>query len=238
MGWLGWRLCEFADARRMSEESLALHRALGDTRGIALALSNLGLISLFDGNVADAVAPLEESLVLRRQLGDARNVGFTLTVLGWATLRSGEAERAREILAEARALFVAFGERQLLAFHTCITAERVMASGDGAEAQQLLATSAIPVFREIGDRWGLGFALGLLTDAAAGLHRLDDADTALAESRAVCVAIGDRYGEMLADVRALSLIRTRRGDEGTQTVLIDRIRAAAAAMQIPVPRFS
>ena len=130
------------------------------------------------------------------------------------------------------------GERQLLAFHTCITAECAMASGNSAEAQQLLATSAIPVFREIGDRWGVGFALGLLTDAAKALNLLDDADTALAESRAVCVAIGDRYGEMLADVRALSLKRKRRGDEGAQTRLIDRIRAAAAAMQIPVPRLS
>ena len=238
MGWLGWRLCEFADARRMSEESLALHRALGDTRGISLALSNLGWISLFDGNVTAAVASLEQSLALRRQLGDVRNVGFTLTVLGWATLRSGEAERALEILVEARALFIAFGERQLLAFQTCITAECALASGNSAEAQQLLATSAIPVFREIGDRWGLGFALGLLTDAATAVHQLDDADTALAESRAVCVAIGDRYGEMLADVRALSLLRKRRGDEGARTLLIDRIQAAAAAMQIPVPRLS
>ncbi len=235
MGWLGWRLGAFADARRMSEESLALHREQGDARGIALALSNLGWISLFDGNVAAAVAPLEESLALRRPLGDARNVGFTLTLLGWATLRSGEAERAREILAEARALFDALGERQLLAFHTCITAECAMASGSRTEAQQLLATSAIPVFREIGDRWGVGFALGLLTDAATALNRLDDADTALAESRAVCVAIGDRYGEMLADVRALSLVRKRRGDEGAQTVLIERIRATAAAMRVSVP---
>ena len=235
LGWIGWRLSEFGEAQRMSEESLALHRAQGDARGIALALSNLGWIFICNGHVAAAIASLRESLALRRQLEDSRNVAFTLTVLAWATLRSGEPAGASAMLTEARALFNALGERQLLAFHTCVVADVAIASGHVADARHALVTDAIPQFREIGDRWGLAYALGLLTDAESAADHLDAAETALTEGRAICVATGDRFGALLADVRALALHRKRQGDADTEALLVNQIQIAAAALGVSVP---
>src|SRR6266571_8396872 len=39
MGWLAWRQCRYADARRLSVEGFALHQALADERGAAQALN-------------------------------------------------------------------------------------------------------------------------------------------------------------------------------------------------------
>ncbi len=235
MGWLGWRLGEFAEARRTSEESLALHRRLGDSRGIALALSNLGWIDLSQGNASAAVVSLEESLARRRQLHDARNVAFTLTVLGWARLRNREPALAGVILSEACTMFNELGERQLLAFNVCIRAEREFVLGNGAAAHHLLSSDAIPQFRKIGDRWGLAFALGILTDVLAALGRHDEAHAALAECRTICEAIGDRLGMMHADTRKARRLRLQGDELDVHQQLASRIQAEALAMGVPDP---
>ena len=235
MGWLEWRRCEFADARRMSEESLVLHRSMGDHRGIAIALSNLGWLALFDGNESTATVAIDESLALRRQLRDTRNVAFTLTLLAWATLRNGDIARAAAALSEARALFDEIGERQLLAFNMCISAELEFVRDNAVEAHRMLTTAVLPLFREIGDRWGLGFALGVLTDVTTRLGSTQEARAALDECRATCTAIGDRFGEMMADARELTLLRRRTDADRELAPLIERIRAQAVALGVPVP---
>ncbi|MFY9586300.1 MAG: adenylate/guanylate cyclase domain-containing protein [Actinomycetota bacterium] len=93
--------------RRYCEGALALHRRLGNDRGIAGALWGLGYISVEEGDPAGGLKLLEESVGLFRKLGDENFVLHVIRTLAWAHHKLGDFDRARalheENLEKARA---------------------------------------------------------------------------------------------------------------------------------------
>jgi len=82
-GWMAWERVDFERSTALSEEALRLSRELGDQRGAAAALYNLGMIAIYDRMRAEeALALFEESLMLRRELGDMVGAGRTLQKMG------------------------------------------------------------------------------------------------------------------------------------------------------------
>src|SRR5262249_43540658 len=69
-GVLAYRQGDYAAARSLYEESLAIRRELDDWRGIAASLNNLGVLAHEEGDYAAARPLYEESLALRRKLDD------------------------------------------------------------------------------------------------------------------------------------------------------------------------
>src|SRR5205814_6788569 len=61
---------DYAAALSLLNESLSLQRDLGDKKGIANSLNNLGVMASEQGDYAAARSFLEEGLLLRRELGD------------------------------------------------------------------------------------------------------------------------------------------------------------------------
>ena len=234
MGWLGWRLCRFSEARRLSAESLAMHRELANEPGVAQALNNLGWVALFQGDTAAAVAHLEQSLAIRRALADQRNVAFTQTTLAWALARSGESARARALFAEARTGFEAIGERQLLAFNVCLSAAIDVVEGNPERALQELETMSVPIFREIGDRWGICVSLGTLGDALLATGRSDDARRAHDESLAIATAIGDPIW-IASGLARRACAAEDAGDHHAAITLAERADAMLADVGAPMP---
>ena len=81
-GVLALRQGDLSAARALYEESLAIHRKLGDRRDIGRLLGNLGLVSLGQGNLAASRTLIEESLATMRELGDRVGIANALTSLG------------------------------------------------------------------------------------------------------------------------------------------------------------
>jgi tetratricopeptide (TPR) repeat protein len=70
LGRVAYRQGEYAAARALHEESLALGRQHGDRQGIALSLNNLGMVARKEGDHEAASSFYRESLALRREVGD------------------------------------------------------------------------------------------------------------------------------------------------------------------------
>ena len=234
MGWIAWRLCRFADAQALSEQSLGQHRLSGDERGMAQALNNLGWVALFQGKPAEAEALLRQCLDMRRALGDRRNVAFTLTTLAWAISRRGDGSRARSFLSEARRIFDELGERQLLAFNLRVDAELDLLEGDAVSAVSTLESFSVPVFREIGDRWGLSIALSVLGDALLAAGHPEEALRAHDENLAIACAIGDRLS-MAAGYARRVITAVDRSELDLAASLADTVDALLAEMRAPLP---
>ena len=97
-------------------ESLALRRELGDIRGIASTLANLGDLARDAGDLDKAEAHYAESLALRRDLGDTRGVATVLALLGETARRRGLRERAWALYQEGLEVATHLGaERQIAA---------------------------------------------------------------------------------------------------------------------------
>ena len=89
---------DLAEAASLHEESLDLFRALEDTGGIALVLSNLGGVAERRGEYATAASFYRESLDLYRELGEKRRIALL-------TGRLGGISRVRADYARAAALY-------------------------------------------------------------------------------------------------------------------------------------
>ena len=98
-------------------------------------------------------------------------------------------------------------------------------SGDYSRAEQPLS-EARELFRRAGDRWGLVSALWRTADLAIARGRLDDADAALQEARAV-VGETERQGWIAVTVATLAEVAQLRGDAGRAA---DAVRAGSRAL--------
>ena len=81
---------DYAAARALFQESLAICRELGDPPGAAMALNNLGGQAQHARDYPAARALYEESLALSRAIGDQWSAAAALTNLGRVALVAGE----------------------------------------------------------------------------------------------------------------------------------------------------
>jgi len=102
---------DFAASKALYEESLAIKRELGDRRGIANALNNLGMVAVEQGNYAAGRSLYEESLAIKRELGDRRGTANTLNNLGMAALEMGDLAPALALNQESLAIRCELSDR-------------------------------------------------------------------------------------------------------------------------------
>jgi predicted ATPase/DNA-binding SARP family transcriptional activator len=128
------------------EESVALYRALGDTRGLIQALTGLSEVQrvlphyLVAGRAARLVQ--DEAVALARNLGDPRLLSMALTELA-AAISAFERERetARRLLEESLALARQTGDRGLMAPSLESLGRICLVQGDWTRARELLEES-------------------------------------------------------------------------------------------------
>ncbi|MEZ3182136.1 winged helix-turn-helix domain-containing protein [Streptomyces pimonensis] len=88
------------DARRDADEALEIHRRLGDTWGIAEALSARGEARERAGAYGDAAADYEAAIEYADRLGARAHTALLTTRLGSALLETDETERGERLLRE------------------------------------------------------------------------------------------------------------------------------------------
>ncbi len=149
---------DYAVGRSFCEESLAIWRELGDRQGIAVALSNLGLLASDHGDHASARALCEESLTIRRELGDKQGVAISLNNLGVVAYRQGDYVAACTLFHEGLAIFRELKNRQHVAM--ALTNLGLVTSGqsDYALARSFYA-EGLAIRRELGDKRGIAYSL-------------------------------------------------------------------------------
>jgi tetratricopeptide (TPR) repeat protein len=107
---------DFARARSVFEESLALQRELGNKQGIANAFLNLGTVAGAQGNTASARGLFEAGLALQREIGDKPGIVVALVNLGLLAFQVQDYAAADACLAECLRLCLALGDKQITAY--------------------------------------------------------------------------------------------------------------------------
>lgn len=160
--WVGGK--ERALSVALAEESLAIHRELGDKAGIAWSLSYLGqFVSQEQSALSRSLD--EESLALFREVGDRNGIAVVLLRLGNNLTSQGEVTQARSLVEESLSVRRAMGGKLGIASALQGLGAVAFQQGDLALAQTLLE-EALGLWRELGDQWGVGGALNLLGELA------------------------------------------------------------------------
>jgi predicted ATPase/DNA-binding SARP family transcriptional activator len=116
-------------AEAMTEESLALYRAIGDAWGTAVALEALSQQRSNLGRHEEAIRLQEESLAIRQRLQDAQEIARAHTILGLTLLHCGQLERSETCLRKSLAIYRTIENRALLAVPLAVLGINLLFAG-------------------------------------------------------------------------------------------------------------
>jgi predicted ATPase/class 3 adenylate cyclase/transcriptional regulator with XRE-family HTH domain len=150
-GSLAQNQSDYASARAMYEESLAIFRELGDKKGIAQSLDGLGIIAYDQGDHVSGRSQMEESLAIRRELGDKKGIAQSLNNLGNAAQYQGDYASARSLQEESLAIERELGNKRGIAYSLNNLGSVAYLQGDYATARSLLEES-LAINGELGDK--------------------------------------------------------------------------------------
>ena len=169
-GRLRARWSEYAMACELDAQALAVWRELGDQRGMAEALNNIGVGMRYLGDRERSQATVEESLALFRGLSDKRGIAHALNNL--AELARGDADlaRARALFEESVPLFEAIEDGRGLSYALDNLGGILTSQGDYTRAETLYGRS-LQLAEELGDKHAIATALRSLGGVAH--HRRD-----------------------------------------------------------------
>jgi tetratricopeptide (TPR) repeat protein len=158
---------ELDRAMELLEESLALSREAGSTRGAAHSLWALGVTCMLGGELDRATELLEEALTLWRASGDPAIIAGILTHLGQTLLLQGDLERATAVSEEAASML---RERKNRNHYLAEALENLgwaaLLQGNPEQANALFA-EGLGLRRELGDKLTAPNTLEALASAAA-----------------------------------------------------------------------
>jgi predicted ATPase/class 3 adenylate cyclase len=180
---------EHERATALIEESLAVHREAGDSRGIAWSLGSLANAAADRGDHERANELYEEGLALSRELGAARPLGDFLISLGYEYLLEGDYERATALNEEAVALYRKRGHRGGLqaALDNLGWAALVMGDYDRAQA---LHEESLTLSRELGDKYTASESLEGLACSTVAKEEVERAGRLFGAAEALREAVG------------------------------------------------
>jgi len=204
---------DYASAKALLEESLAIARELEDNRGVAVSLNALAVNARDRGDLAAARSLFEEGLLVWRELGNARDVARLLSNLANVVKLQGDCAHARSLYEECRAIFRELGDRTGVAWSLNHQGDVARDLGDTAAARSFYEES-LATFRELGDRWGIAGALADLGNLALEQRDYHAAHSQYRESLKIFQRLEHRRGvarllECLACLAAAQLLPDR-----------------------------
>ncbi len=92
---------EGEDAIALYEQSVAIIEQIGDVRGKAATLYQLGILKANSGEIQQAITLFKQSLGITQQIGNVQDQAITLWCLGGMAERQGDYNQALDYLQPA-----------------------------------------------------------------------------------------------------------------------------------------
>jgi tetratricopeptide (TPR) repeat protein len=198
------------EAASLGQAALAAARTIGDQRGQAWALNQLGVVQWLTGDYPAAIASLTRALELFGDLGDQRGQAWALNQLGVVQRVTGDYPAATASLTRALELSRDLDDQrgQTWALHDLgVVQER---TGDYPAATASL-TRALESFGDLGDRRGQAWALNQLGVVQWLTGDYPAATASLTRALELFGDLGDQRGQTWA-LNHLGVVQRVTGD--------------------------
>ncbi len=211
----------------MHQIALASARELGDRRGEAWMLNNLGMV-LAQRRAAGALEYFEQAVAICQQVGDRRGQARAANNLAFGYGFPGRHQEAAAALRDVLALQREVGNRYGEGIALCNLGEAYLELG---QLQDALARSqeALAVVRELGSDRIEGYALYNIGRAELALGRAGPAADLLEQAAAIHRAVGDRFAEA-HDLRCIGHAQVRAGDPAVARTAWERAGGIFASL--------
>lgn len=193
-------------ARQGFQQAMDLRARLGDRRGVSVAINNMALLELDDGNLRRAQELFEEALVIKREFGEQRSIAIGLANLADVLIKTGQWDAADRALREGAGM--AAGNPQLIGTIRCNQGALAALRRDWAQAAEHFRVA--------------------IAELQAGGHPHDVIEAMIGLGR-VCEETGD-HDEAVRQLRAAHALAT---DIGNAQRLAEADTALAEVMGAP-----
>jgi ATP/maltotriose-dependent transcriptional regulator MalT len=160
-GMLAWRQADYAEARSLHEECLALYREAKDRAGIAEALNNLGMVAWRLADYDAAQQMCRESQALFKEEGDRH--GFAKSLSNLAIIAFDRGDAASAFLLYQEALDIIRQRQDKISIAHLSNNIGIAAFGQGnIELARSMHEESLATYRELGDLPGIATVLSSL----------------------------------------------------------------------------
>ena len=232
LGILAYRQSDYAKARPLYEESLAIRRTMDDRPGVASTLVNLAVMAMEQGEHVSARALCEEGLAIYREVGNRWATAICLQNLGTVHFELEEYDAGRKMFEESLEIGRELGDPASVAYSLnklgCVAASQQ----DYGAACGLHAES-LAIRRELGDHMLIAVSLH---DLARSTHESGDLAAAramLVESLQLRQGQGERGGivDSLLALAYLALDDANTSSDTAAQARTPRLFGAAEALR-------
>ena len=196
-GRLAYAQANYTSATALAQQGLELYRELGDKRGMAALLNNLGLFAIDQGELERAKGIYAESLSLYREMEDEWGIAAALNNLGIALRLQGNYQQAQACFEETLAIRQKLGDEHSIALSFLNLGNIARHQGDSTQAQTYYEKS-LALFQQVGDKAGIASSVNSMGVVARLRGDLTQAITWHEESLTLRQEIGDRLGMSLS----------------------------------------
>jgi predicted ATPase/class 3 adenylate cyclase/DNA-binding CsgD family transcriptional regulator len=218
-GSLAASLGHFERGTVLCQESLALFRGIGDTKGMGDAIFHLAHVAFARWDLAAARKLFEESLVLLRQTGDQTRAAWVLNALALVVLYQGEYATVYPLAEQAGEIFREVGDTIGVAMALMTVARVVFWQGDLARAQTL-AEEGLARASETGITSAYAIALAMGGEISLAQGETTPARLLIEQSHTLCQEVGNQ--EMIAGTLSLlGKVLAAQGDHRASRALYE-----------------
>ena len=233
--WRSWQMRgHLQEGRQRTERILALPRAASHRDAYLAAVEAAGGLTYWMGDMAATEGYYTKRLELARATGDPMKVANALYDLSFVyILPDREVGRGKAMLEEALAAFRAAGDRAGAAKVLWALSTTYFSQSDWPRAVGSL-DEVVQTFRDLDNRFGLGWALHSLGVGQIRLGMMDAARETLAEGLRLFRGAGDLSGLVLLFFDFAEFAAAQRRDDralrlmGIAQAIMDRTSAALA----------
>jgi predicted ATPase len=226
---------DFVEGAAVLERSVALYREVGNTRGVAAALAELGRAELWQGHYLRATKVLDESLTLSRTAGDRQSTATALFNLASLMHLRGEYGWAASLAEDCLTWCEELGDRRLQGSALNLLGSGAFVQGHLARASALYEESLI-LHRSLGHAEAVVWALGNLGLVALTQGEVSWARTLWEDCLRGAWALGARW-IVAYGLEGVAGVAAAQGHAGHAARLFAVAHALREALRVPAPRF-
>ena len=192
-GVLAWLQGDYAMARDHLEQSMRLWQELENDRGVAYALTYLGMMTLYQDKDEETRSLHEKGLAIFREADDQWGLALTLRNLGAVALFQGDFGRAHSLYEKSLAIFREVGDPWGLVVVLNDLGEVARSQGDYRRAQTFYEDS-LAILPKVEDRWLTAMTFHNLAYVAQYQGDCERATELIEESLKIWRDLGNKRG--------------------------------------------
>jgi tetratricopeptide (TPR) repeat protein len=194
-------------------QSLKIQEEVGDDKGLASSLNNIGAVYYQQGNITKALEYYQKSLAIKEKIGDQNSIAISLSNIGNLYTDLGDIAKGLDYFDKARKIHEKTGDKEGIAsaFHNMATIYDTQ--GDIPKALEYYQKS-LKIREELKDQYGIALSLGNIGTIYQAQGNIEKAREYHMKSMAIKEKIGDTRGYASSLVN-LGNIYDKTGDRAT-----------------------